>query len=380
MENNNDYKLNNDKRNGAVTVAAIISALVFAILGLVPALWIGVERNKNAPNDRSPISRYLLVDAASELKHSMSALRLCNEPETAAEVSKQALVFAVRAETALECENGDFEAASKKEAFLNDVSTVLHSYEPMKAAELSDTMYKYCAMFYEHVSNGADFDYDGEIMKSSNGGGEENEPYEPSEEDISAAAARIESVLDPDSVRHIGSWDGRIEFELERNSVTGYAVAKGDRIIEFSFAHGGGGENTDVALSEQTALECAERCGYPDMRVYNTEVTGNYAQVSLCKSIDGALADHECALVSVVDGVPQAFRAGDCDCEHDVPEVKVDEKSARKAAKDAKGDGVLVTYNDGTRDRVCYEYRYELDDGVHYVYVCAENGKQAHVR
>ena len=32
------------------------------------------------------------------------------------------------------------------------------------------------------------------------------------------------------------------------------------------------------------------------------------------------------------------------------------------------------------KERICYEYRYELEDGVHYVYVCAENGKQIDIK
>lgn len=76
-----------------------------------------------------------------------------------------------------------------------------------------------------------------------------------------------------------------------------------------------------------------------------------------------------------------AFNAGSCTKEHSVPTVKVAERDARKSAPDgAVATGKLVTRTVKGVERVCYEYVYELDDGVHYVYVCAENGKQLQVK
>ena len=100
----------------------------------------------------------------------------------------------------------------------------------------------------------------------------------------------------------------------------------------------------------------------------------------LCKTIDGAMCRDECASVAISGGEAVAFTAGCCGGDHTVPKAKVDEAKARRAAPDAAGEGVLVSRVYGGRERVCYEYRYELDDGVHYVYVCAENGKQMQVK
>ena len=381
MENNNHIKQSREeKRNGYFTVAAVVSALLFAIFGLVPALWVGVARHKQAPDNDRRMSRMLLVDAAGSLRGALSAMRLCNEPETAESVGKTALVYVVRAETALECEEDGYESSRDKEEFLNDVYAVLTAPDPMEAAYRAELMYEYSVKFYDHVTNGADFGYNGELAAKPTT--LPAPPPEPTENDISASAYFVKRILDADSAQHIGGWDGKIEYEVTRDSVSGYALTDGKRIAEFSFSHDGQTQNGEVDTDKavETALDCAAACGYPNMEAYNIEVNGNAAIVMLCKNIDGAKCSGECATVTVVNGAAQSFRSGDCDCDHDVPSVKVEESKARSAAPKASGEGVLVTYNDGKRDRVCYEYRYELDDGVHYVYVCAENGKQAKVK
>lgn len=380
MENDKNIdRTTEEKRNGCVTVAAVVSALLFAIFGLVPALWVGVSRQKQAPETDRRMSRMLLVDAAGSLRGALSSMRLCNEPETAASVGKTALVYVVRAETALECEDDGYESSRDKEAFLNDVYAVLTAPDPMEAAYRAELMYEYSVKFYEHVANGAEFGYNGELTAKPT-----TLPApapEPTEDDISAAAERVKSVLDADNAEHIGGWDGKLEFEVTRGETNGYAVTEGKRIAEFSFANGGAqSADVDADKAVEIALDCAAVCGYPDMEAYNVETNEGVATVMLCKNIDGAKCSGECATVTVSNGAAQSFRSGDCDCDHDVPSVKVEESKARSAAPKASGEGVLVTYNDGTRDRVCYEYRYELDDGVHYVYVCAENGKQAKVK
>ena len=83
----------------------------------------------------------------------------------------------------------------------------------------------------------------------------------------------------------------------------------------------------------------------------------------------------------VSSGRAVAFSAGKSDCKHDVPSVKVTEERARVSAPEgARATGVLVTRKVNGKERVCYEYVYDLEDGVHYVYVCAENGKQMQVK
>ena len=101
----------------------------------------------------------------------------------------------------------------------------------------------------------------------------------------------------------------------------------------------------------------------------------------MCRSYDGAMACDDSAMAVVGGGKAVAFAAGGCDNKHsDIPTPKVAEGDARKALKSDTSEGRLVVRKMNGRERICYEYRYELDDGVHYVYVCAENGKQIDVK
>ncbi len=102
----------------------------------------------------------------------------------------------------------------------------------------------------------------------------------------------------------------------------------------------------------------------------------------LCKHYGDALACDDFATVVVHLDTVVAFTAGGCGHEHkDIPPVEKSETEARKAVKDTQGrKGTLVVRNVKGKERVCYEYRVELEDGVHYVYVCAENGKQMEVK
>ncbi len=366
----------NERKSYALVVAAVVASAVTMLAGLITALCFTV-RDKTRAVD--PVPQNLLVDAAVDLNHSLSALRLCVEPEPAREVGKTALVFAVRAETALECVNGPWLESRDSEAFLNDVATVLHSEDPLDAVNKSEQMFAIASRFYDHVSSGAEFSYNGELIDQP-GGTEDDTPA--TDGMIEEAKEFLIGKLDADKATFIGAYDGRIEFDLERDGVSGYGVVKDGRIIEFSFAHSGSGTGDDLDREKTIAiaLDCAKLCGFDGLEVFNTDINHDYGVVQLCRKIDGAMACDECANVAVVGETAVAFTAGKCEAEHDVPTVKVDERSARKAAPDAKGEGMLVTRTVNGKERVCYEYRYDLEDGVHFVYVCAENGKQMQVR
>ena len=113
----------NEKRSYAVIIAAVVSAMIVMVSGLATGLVYAVRERRQAPPDDSRlIAGYLLTDAAYSLRNSMSALRLCNEPEPAEEINRTALVHAVRAETALECHDDDWAGNRSKEQFLNDVA------------------------------------------------------------------------------------------------------------------------------------------------------------------------------------------------------------------------------------------------------------------
>lgn len=365
----------NERKSYALVVAAVVASAVMMLAGLITALCFTVrERTRSV----DPISHNLLVDAAGDLNHTLSALRLCVEPEPAREVGKTALVFAVRAETALECVNGQWIESRDSEAFLNDVAIVLHSEDPLEAVDKSEQMFEIAARFYDHVSSGAEFSYNGELTGGQDGGTED----EAAEAQIAEAQSFIADKLGVDRATFIGAYDGRIEFDLERDGRSGYGVVKDGRIVEFSFAHSGSGVGDDLDREKTIALalDCAKLCGFDGLEVFNTDIRHDYGVVKLCKRIDGAMACDECASVAVVGDTAVAFTAGKCNGEHKVPTVKVGEPAARRAAPDAKGEGVLVTRTVNGRERVCYEYRYDLEDGVHFVYVCAENGKQMQVK
>ncbi len=370
----------NEKRSAAVVVAAIICAFAVALGGLTAALTVSIMRRVNNGPDNGTAQR-LLIDAAADLNHSVSALRLCNEEEPARELVNTALVFAVRAETALECENGNVYDMREKEAFLNDVATVLHTKAPLESVEAAEKMYEFSKMFYDHVANGSEFSYHGELTESV--GDDNGENADVSDEQKTAAIELISSALGTDSAEFIGGFGDRLEFNLERGGKSGYGIVEGERLVEFSFEHSGHGENgehIDVEEAKRIALDCAEKCGFDGLDVFNVDAKGDYALVLLCRTIDGAMCRDECAAVAVTGGDAVALTAVKCGGDHTVPKVKVDEMQARRAAPNAAGAGILVSRVYGGRERVCYEYRYELDDGVHFVYVCAENGKQMQVK
>lgn len=363
----------NEKKSTAIISAAIIATLLFMLSSFLGGLVCAIRQKHESRN--SEYARYLLIDAAANLRGSLSALRLCNESGPARELEQTALVYAVRAETAMECREDDWHESEKREAFLNDVATVLHSDDPMYAVKLSDVLFGYSDMFYKHVADGAEFDYNGELSDLK----DPTESTYPTDEEIEKAQELVQNVLRPNGIEAVGGWDGLIEFSVERDGKYGYAVVKGEKIIEFSYAHGAAGA-TDDDSAKQIALDCAKACGFDGLSVYEVDGTGGATVVKMCYKADDAMCCDDCARVVVSDGKAVAFTSGNCDCEHDgVPQVKVSERDARKAAIGG-GEGVLVARNYGGRERVCYEYRYELEDGVHFVYVCAENGKQMQVK
>lgn len=366
----------NEKRSYAVVIAAIVTTLVIIVGGLVSGLVLAV-REHSETHEKDPLARFLLIDSAKSLMGSMSSLRLCNENEPAEDINKTALVFAVRAETALECDGDDWADNRAKESFLNDMATVLHTYETEKTLKMSDELYKYSAMFFESVSEGASFEYNGEL---TGGGAVEEDGEKPTQEQIDKAAARVEDAL-KGTARFVGAWSGHLEFNVERDGKYGYAIVCGDKITEFSIMRSENAENGD-ADSSRLALECAEACGYTGLSVRFANKVGNSVAVIMCRDIDGAIACDEPASAVVYGGEVVAFSAGNCDCEHNnVPKAKRSESEARRAAPNgAQNSGTLVVHKHKGRDRICYEYRYMLEDGEHYVYVCAESGKQIEVK
>lgn len=380
----------NEKKNNAVKIAAVISAFVFVLAALVTGMILGINK-KHRVESNSSVARHLLVDSASELNHTMSALRLCNREEPAQDLCNNGLVYAVRAETALECVNGEWSESRAKEAFLNDVAAVLHTHEPMKAVEKAELLYKYSDMFYKHVAHGSAFDYNGELTADMSARGavradentDKTSDNSDDEKAVASATERVKKTLEADKVTHVGGYDGKLQFNVERGGKSGYAVTEGDKITEFSFSHTGGsdGMSSDEKLARAEAERVAEACGYGELSVCSTDVLNNFVLVKMCKNIDGALACDDCASVMVIDGKAVAFSAGKCTCDHEPPAPKISESEARKAApKGARGKGVLVARTVNGKERICYEYKYDLEDGVHYVYVCAENGEQMQIK
>ncbi len=370
----------NERKNKAVLIAALISAFVFILSALVTGMVLGINKRNRVQSEGSRVARYLLADSANELNHAMSALRLCNSEQSARFLCNDGLVFAVRAETALECVNGNWREMQAKEAFLNDVATVMHTKDAMKAVKKANILYKYSDMFFKHVVRGDKFEYNGEIVADGQNG-KADERKEKTDE--KSAKSLVMKTLGASRATKSGEFDGKIEFEIERDGRSGYATVVGDKICEFMIEHGGGAKDEDGdknSSAGELAAETAAKCGYPDLSVCSVDGDGGYTVVRLCKKTHGALACDDCARVGVSGGKVVAFSAGNCVCEHDPPEVKVEESEARKNAKGAKGEGVLVTRTFEGEERVCYEYRYELEDGVHYVYVCAENGEQMQVK
>ena len=367
----------NEKQSYGIVIAAIISSLAIMLCGMITGMVYAVRERRATPDTGRDMAQYLMVDAAYELKRSMSALRLCNDAEPAETLNKTALVHAVRAETALECHMDDWADSRSKEAFLNDMATILHSYSAMETIELADMLYAYSGKFYESVSDGTTFEYNGELI-TDNG---VNEPDAViTQDDIDDAAELVKSALDTSSTEYVGAWDGHIEFYVERNGHTGYALVCNGKIMEYSFMRDDEDQKTDVEAAERSALEAAAACGYDDLVVRWSEDLGRSVGVIMCRSYNGALATDDYASAVVVGNETVSFTAGNCDCEHkDVPTPKLTEKQAKRSAEGG-GDGTLVVRNINGKERVCYEYRYELDDGTHFVYVCAENGKQIEVK
>ncbi|MDE6293345.1 MAG: hypothetical protein K2L88_01835, partial [Clostridiales bacterium] len=150
----------NEKRSYAVIIAAVISTLVLMVCGMVTGLVYSVrEHNESYGDNGRAMAEHLLTDAAYSLKNSMSALRLCNEAEPAEEINRTALVYAVRAETALECHDDDWADNRSREAFLNDIATILHSYSALDTIDMSEKLYEYAAKFYGSVAYGETFEY-----------------------------------------------------------------------------------------------------------------------------------------------------------------------------------------------------------------------------
>ncbi|MBD5131006.1 MAG: hypothetical protein HDT28_00190 [Clostridiales bacterium] len=368
-----------EKRSYAVIIAAIVSSLVLILGGTITGLICAVQKRHeaNAPDNSRLMAEYLLSDAAAGLKSTMSALRLCTDAEPVETLKSTALVHAVRAETALECHVDEWYENRNKEAFLNDMAVVLHSYTPEQTIELADTLYEFASMFQASVADGSDFEYNGEIM----GGGatDEDEQKEITDEDKQAASELVKTALNVSAAEFVGAYGGHIEFFIERDGKTGYAVVCEDKIIEYSFMRDGEAQ-TDIDSAKTVALEAAKACGYDGLKIKWAEQTGKSVSVLMCREYDGALACDDYATAVVFGDEVVAFSAGGCGNEHhDIPSVKKTEAEARKATRDG-GEGVLVVRKKGDKERICYEYRYELDDGVHYVYVCAESGKQIEVK
>ena len=368
----------NEKRSFAVIIAAVVCTLIIMVCGLTTGLIFAVrQHNEQEADSGRQMSQYLLEEAADGLRHSMSALRLCNENEPAESINRTALVYAVRAETALECRVDDWADSRDKEAFLNDITTVLHSYTPEKTMELSEKLYEYSAKFYASVTRGEKFEYGGELIESK---GEPEETEEITDERKQEASRLVESACEASRVEFVGAWNGHLEFYIERDQSTGYAVVCRDKIIEYSLTRSDDGEQTDAETAKATALESAKKCGYADLKVKWSETVGRSIAVIMCREYDGALATDDYATAVVYNGEVVAFSAGGCDHKHEnIPKAKKSETEARKATKDGK-DGMLAVRTVNGKERICYEYRYELDDGVHYVYVCAENGKQMEIK
>lgn len=366
----------NEKRSFAIIIAAIVTTLLVMMGGVVSGLVLAV-RNHREPDDGRQYAAHLLADAAGSLKSSLSSMRLVNEPAPAEEIIKTALVHAVRAETALECAHGDWADNRPGEAFLNDVAVVLHSYDTMDAVKKADMLYAYSVKFLESVTDGTPFDYNGELV----GGKYEEDTTPPTDEQKAEAEKMVAEVLDTDDVQYVGAWSGHMEFYIERNGLTGYALVCNGKIFEYSYLRGEPKDNVDVATAEKIAKETAAACGYPDLVVRHSEKMNHSIAVIMCRNIDGALACDDAASVVIYGGDAVAFSAGGCDCDHSgAPKAKVSERNARASAGENAGEGVLVVRTVNGRERICYEYRIELDDGFHYVYVCAENGKQMQVK
>lgn len=363
-----------EKRSYAVIIAATVVTFVVLVGGLVSGLVCALRSRVVAEEDNE-YARHILLDAADGMSRSLSAMRLVNESEPAEELAKTALVFTVRAEAALECLHGEWSGDRAKEAFLNDLAVALHTRDALETAEKAQMLYEYSVKFAASVADGSEFEYGGEIE----GGGDNDDTAEPpTPEQIEKAGEMVATALDCET-HYIGTWDGRLEFNIQRDGDGGYAVVCGDKIEQFSFSRSGDGE-TSIEEAARVAVESAKACGYDGLTVRYCDKVGGSVAVIMCREIDGALAVDDFASAVVFGGRTVAFSAGGCDKSHDgAPKPKVSEGEARKASGGA-GEGRLVVRTVNGRERICYEYRFDLDDGAHYVYVCAETGKQMQVK
>ena len=367
---------NLNEKKGMIVPVAIIVSLLFALCVLTVGMILSVRiRLMEEERNESKMSAQLIVDATAALKSKASALRLCNNEETAEKVMDEALVYAVRAETALECDEGVWCECRAKEAFLNDACALL-SGKTSVAMQKADELYMYSAALLDSIENSTEFEYNGELIDVE----KDKEDEQPTDEDIEKAKAHLQEVLSVDSAEFAGAYHGKISFEVTFGARHGYAVTKGDRICEFALGGGeSNGTESELGASE-LALDISEKCGYDNLKVYALSTHGNVTTVKLCHEIDGAACRDECASALIEGGEVIGFSAGKCENKHSLPTVKVSELDARKNSAGSTVEGRLVTTNDGTRDRVCYEYAIECEDGIHYVYVCAENGEQMQIR
>lgn len=366
-------------KDNARLVVAVVASFVVAVVGLITGLVLGINNSRKSENSNGGMARYLLIDAAQGLNRSLSAMRLCDE-NTVADIRGDALVFVSRAETAFECEELDWEIATNGERFLNDVYELVRNGKSRDVISKSDIAYEYSMQFLESVKNDKKFEYNGEIVSA------EDEPDNDDEIDEADGIAKERFVMDVLKIEYakfVGGYGKRYEYSIRLGKADGYAMVEGDRLVEFAFPRGNGDKSQTVTEDDavRIAEECVKACGYDDLTAYQTSINGNVASVRLCKVVDGASACDDCAIVIIENDRAMAFNAGSCTKEHSVPTVKVAERDARKSAPDgAVATGKLVTRTVKGVERVCYEYVYELDDGVHYVYVCAENGKQLQVK
>lgn len=365
----------NEKRSNKIIIAALVVTLIAAVIGLTVGMVCALmARSKRTEEPR--IADFLLVDSAYGLMRSTSALRLCTEPETADEMAGFALVYAVRAETALECEGRDWRSVGEREAFLNDAAALLAESDSMKAVKKSADLYKFSAQFYSTATSGEEFAYNGELVDTD----APPEYVSPDDGSVKSAEEFVKKALKVEHCSYIGGFGDSLEFDIEDNGVSGYARVENGLISEFSFARSRSDATVDEESAKKIALAAAHTCGYDGLEVYSVE-GGEPWTVKMCHKEKGAMCRDECASAVVEGNTAVAFSAGKCGNTHGaLPKVKVSETEAHKAAPDADGEGMLVTTNDGTRDRVCYEYKYTLEDGVHFVYICAENGKQMRVK
>lgn len=369
----------NKNKGYGVIIAAVAVTIAVMLCGMISGIVLAArQRKENAMfnNSAQEMAGYLLRDSAVGLKSTMSALRLCNEVEPAESLSRVGLIYAVRAETALECKSGDWEDSLNKEQFLNDVYTVLHTYTPEQTMELAGKLYEYTDKFCSWVVDGAEFVYDGELIKSEDGAHDDD----VTEDDIAAAEKTVQEALNA-SCDYVGDYGGHIEFNIERDDSTGYAVVCGKKIIEFSFMRDEDAGTDTIETAKAIALRTAKACGYDGLEVKWCEQIGKSISVIMCRSYDGAMACDDSAMAVICGGKAVAFTAGGCDNKHsNIPTPKVDEGTAHKALRSDTAEGRLVVRKMNGRERICYEYRYELEDGVHYVYVCAENGRQIDIK